>query len=76
MFSITSPELPTATFFSRDALLRHAGERLRYESIVQQYAKDRDECALWDDLTKLGHDADDIRWHIDHPGQRIDMGYL
>lgn len=76
MFSITTPELPGAVFYSREALLRHASERLQYDEVVETYAVDREPFALADGLNRLGYSAEDVRWHVDHAGQRIAEGYF
>lgn len=56
--------------------LDFAREAARYEHAVALFAVDGEEAALWEDLTVIGFDADEVQWHVDNRGQRVAIGYV
>jgi hypothetical protein len=76
MLQITSTAVPSAVFFSREALLEFAEEAVRYEQAVKAYVEDGDDIAFYEKLAAFGFDVAEINRHTDAPGYRIPTGYF
>jgi hypothetical protein len=73
--AITFEQLPGAHFFGQAAVEDHAYAATRYENCVDAYQITGDETELWEALPALGFDRDEIQWHVDNRGRRMEQGY-
>ena len=69
MVDITSPN---CFYTDAEAFQAYRADAMKYELIVDAYADGAlHEDNVWRALAGLGFAADEIQWHINHPGKRM-----
>jgi hypothetical protein len=69
--------LPGAIFLDEKAFADCEPKAADYEAIVKAYELDGCVADLWNGLMALStFDRDEIQWHADHPGKRMEQAYM
>lgn len=64
--------LPNCFYTDAEAFQAYRADATKYELIVDAYADGAlHEDNVWRALAGLGFAADEIQWHINHPGKRM-----
>lgn len=63
--------MPSWRFSGPHALRENRNHARKYERAIRNYADTGDTYKLIRALVRLDYDADDIMWHLDHPGETM-----
>jgi hypothetical protein len=67
---------PSSFFTDAETLQAYRAEASRYQLVIDAYADGALlEDNVWHALAGLGFAADEIEWHINHPGKRMTQNF-
>lgn len=75
-FTITSPATRGAVFTSREAAIEFVPEALEVERILRDYERTKEPSILWDELSALGYERNEIQMIAANPSKRLRTAYL
>jgi hypothetical protein len=69
-------DCPGAVFSGPLALAEFGYDAEAYERAVADFESTGDDITLTESLCALGFERDEIAWHVEHPGGRVERSFI